>query len=108
MGALPDVTAAQFEAEVLCSAKPVLIDFYGTVCNPCRRMLPILEEIADERAAGIKVVKVNAHDEIELAGRYRIHSVPNFVLIKGGEVLGQRAGLTSKRDLLEWLDSTVA
>ncbi|MES2571522.1 MAG: thioredoxin domain-containing protein [Verrucomicrobiota bacterium] len=108
MSALPDITAAEFEAEILRSEKPVLIDFYGTHCSPCRRMLPVLEEIAAERADKIRVVKINAHEQSEVAVRFRIGSVPNFLLIRGGEVVGQRIGLTPKRDLLEWLDSTVA
>jgi thioredoxin 1 len=103
---IPEITSADFTREVLENPQPVLVDFYGTYCAPCRAMLPILEEVATERAGAVKCVKLNAHEDAPFAARYRVNAVPSFILFRSGEPIGQRTGAASKRDLLAWLDST--
>jgi thioredoxin len=104
MSTIREITSQDFNATVSASDRPVLVDFYGTYCNPCVRLLPVLEEIAAQQQ-GVEIVKFNAHNDPEFAARYRVSSVPNLVLFKNGEPIGQRIGLTAKSDLLNWLAS---
>jgi thioredoxin 1 len=104
---IPEIHAAQFDAEVTRSDRPVLVDFFSLTCSPCTEMLPILGEIAQERAEKLKIVKFDAAKDPAFASRFRISSVPNFILFQNGTPNGQRAGRAPKRELLEWLDSTV-
>ncbi len=105
---MTEIDAKQFEGEVLGSALPVLVEFFTPHCEPCRSMLPILDEIATERAATLKVFKFNAGDDPRFASQFRISSVPNFLLFKGGHPIAQRSGFSPKRDLLAWVDSVRA
>lgn len=99
---IPDLDAAQFETEIAGPEPAVLVDFYGTLCNPCREMLPLLSEVAEERK--LRVVKVNTDKEPELAARCRVKAVPNLVMFRGGQPIGQRVGRVPKRELLAWID----
>jgi thioredoxin 1 len=107
MSTFTEINAAQFEGEVLQSAKPVLVDFFGSVCSACVQMASVLEELARERESDLKVVKLNAHDNSEIAGRFRIHYVPTFILFAGGDPVGQRAGRMSKADLEGWIEAAL-
>jgi thioredoxin 1 len=82
-GKLPDVTDASFQAEVLDSATPVLVDFWAPWCGPCRVVHPILEEIAAERD-DVRVVSLNVDDNQQTAARYEVLSIPTLILFKGG------------------------
>ena len=79
------ITAANFEELVLKSEKPVLLDFWAPWCGPCRMVGPIVEEIAAERS-DIAVGKINVDEEMELAGAFRVASIPTLVVMKGGKV----------------------
>ncbi len=105
---IPEIDAAQFDTEVTSSERPVLVDFFTPTCSPCQQMLPIIGEIAQERATTLKVVKFDAAKDPAFASRFRISSVPNFVLFQHGAPIGQRAGRTPKREMLAWLDSTLS
>ena len=99
---IPDLVT--FEAEVLKHKGTVLVDFYSDGCAPCRMMTPVLEEVSKERT-DLKVVKVDAATNLDVAVRFHIMAVPTFLLVKGGQILGQFTGTRSKRELLSWLDS---
>jgi thioredoxin 1 len=104
---IPEIDAQHFDAEVTQSERPVLVDFFTTICEPCRLMLPRVEEIAQERATDLKVVKFNAEANPAFAARFRISSVPNFILFQRGVPVGQRTGSASKKELIAWIDSTL-
>jgi len=105
---IPEIDASQFDAEISGSDRPVLVDFFTPLCGPCRLMLPIIYEIAQERAATLKVVKFDAAKDPAFASRFRISSVPNFVLLQRGAPIGQRSGSTPKREMLSWIDTTLS
>ena len=96
------ITKENFEAEVLKSDKPVLVDFYAVWCGPCKMIAPILEEIAAERE-DIKVCKINVDEEPELAARYQVVSIPSLFVIKDGQVTNQSLGARPKPQILEML-----
>jgi thioredoxin 1 len=90
------VTEQTFEAEVLKSDKPVLVDFWAEWCGPCHAVSPILERIAEERADELRLVKVNIDEEQGLAMRYGIASIPTMVLFKDGEPAAAAIGAQPK------------
>lgn len=97
------ITTTNFEQEVLQSQIPVLLDFWADRCGPCRMAAPIIDEIATETAGKERVGKVNVDTDIELAQRYRIASIPTFLVFKNGELAEKAIGLQSKEDLVNLL-----
>jgi thioredoxin 1 len=93
------ITTSQFDTEVLQSETPVIVDFWAEWCGPCRAVSPILEQIAEERADEVRVVKVNIDEEPELQQRYGIMSIPTILLFKGGEPTAAAIGAQPKRML---------
>lgn len=98
------LTKANFEAEVLTSDVPVLVDFWATWCGPCRMIAPAVEEIANEREGTLKVGKVNVDEEGALAMQFGIQSIPTLLLFKGGQLVDSVIGYRTKEQLDEWLD----
>ena len=99
-----ELTDASFEKEVLQHAGTVLVDFYTPECNPCKMMVPLLNEIALERGNSLKIVKLNAGEHVRTASEYRVNGVPALLLFRDGQVVKQRVGLCSKKNLLAWID----
>ncbi|MBN1870221.1 MAG: thioredoxin [Candidatus Omnitrophica bacterium] len=97
--AVLNVTGENFEAEVLKSSLPVLVDFWAEWCGPCRMVGPIVDQIAEELQGKLKVAKVNVDDAQDLAGGYQIMSIPTLLLFKGGKPVEQIIGAVSKDQL---------
>ena len=91
-----------FEAEVLNSEKPVLVDFWAPWCGPCQSVLPLVDEIASERS-DYKVCKINVDKEMKLARQYRVMSIPTLAVFEGGQVVKRNSGALSKAEILELL-----
>ena len=98
-----NITNENFEAEVISSEKPVLLDFWASWCGPCKMIAPIVHEIADERA-DIKVGKVNVDEEMKLAMKFGISSIPTLIVIKNGKATAQSVGFISKGQILALLE----
>jgi len=91
-----------FDAEVANQPGIVLVDFFTEHCPPCRLMNPVLEELEKERN-DLRIVKVDAASNYEVAARYRVAAVPTFLLFNDGQVKGQFTGSRSKKDLISWI-----
>jgi thioredoxin 1 len=98
-------TDANFEAEVLNSDQPVLVDFWATWCGPCRTIAPTIEEIASEYDGKAKVVKLDVDNNPQTAMKYGIRSIPSLLFFKDGKPVDQMVGVVPKRVLAEKLDT---
>ena len=100
MGSAKAVGTADFDTEVLGAQEPVLVDFWADWCGPCRMVSPVVEEIANEQAGKMKVVKVDIEEAPELAQRYSVFSIPTLILFKQGEIAKRMVGAKGKTQLL--------
>ena len=96
-----------FDAEVLQSSQPALVDFWAPWCGPCRAIAPVLEELAGEYKGKIKVAKVNVDDNKKLAGDHGVMSIPTMILFKDGKVVDKVIGLVPKDRLKALLDKAL-
>ena len=99
-----DINKETFEAEVLNSDRPVLVDFWAEWCGPCKMLAPVLEDVAAETAGRAKVVKVNVDENPELAVRFAIRSVPALLYFNNGQLRDQSVGVASKKAILSRLE----
>ena len=97
-----NINKNNFQNEVLNSERKFLLDFWAPWCGPCRMVVPIVEEIADERP-DIKVGKINVDEEVELASQFGIMSIPTLVVIENGKIVNQAMGARSKDAILGML-----
>lgn len=97
--AVIEITADNFEEEVVKSEKPVLLDFWAVWCGPCQMLSPLVDEVAEERE-DIKVGKINVDEQQELAMRYQVMSIPMLLVMKKGEIANRSVGLISKEEIL--------
>ena len=94
------ITTANFDSEVLKSPVPVLIDFWATWCVPCKKISPVLDQIANEYSGSLKVGKINVEEESALAEQHGVASIPMLFLYKNGALAGQRTGAALKHDIV--------
>jgi thioredoxin 1 len=101
------ITKDNFDAEVLRSPTPVLVDFWADWCGPCKMMAPVLAEIAGEYKGRLKIVKVNVDTEAELAEQHNISTVPALFLYKEGRIQAQRSGAIPKQEIINFFKAFV-
>ena len=104
---LHEFADASFADEVLNAEGPVLVDFWAPWCQPCLRLLPTIEELADEFAGKVKVGKVNTDENQQTAAQYGITSIPTIIFFKGGEVVDKVVGAPPKEHFTEMLNKAV-
>lgn len=101
------ITSANFKTEVEESKIPVVIDVFATWCGPCKQMSPVVDALATELFGKIKIVKLNIDEERDLAIQYNISSIPTFVFIKNGQMIGKESGSMSKDVLKQKIESSL-
>ena len=103
MAEILEVTDATFEAEVLKSETPVLVDFWAEWCAPCRAIAPIIKELAGEHEGKVKIVKMNVDESPQVPGNYGIRSIPTVLAFQGGQVVEQLQGARPKSAFQEMI-----
>ena len=100
MGNVLELNDATFETEVVNSSIPVLVDFWATWCGPCRKLGPVVDEIAESYEGKVKFVKVNVEESLETAKKYSISGLPSLLVFKNGEAVERMAGLMPKSTII--------
>jgi thioredoxin 1 len=100
------VTDESFEADVLKSGKPVLVDFWAEWCGPCKQIAPALEQIAAELGAQVTVAKLNIEDSPNTPSRYGVRGIPTMMLFKDGQMTAMTVGAMPKQKIVDWLNES--
>lgn len=101
------VSDKDFAAEVVDSNETVLVDFWAEWCGPCKNLMPIIEEVAQEMHGKVKVVKVNIDESPEAPSKYGVRGIPTLMLFKGGKVIDTRVGGMPKAQLTDWISERI-
>ncbi len=104
---IKNVSDASFDADVIQSGQPVLVDYWAAWCGPCKMIAPILEEVAGEYAGRVTVAKLNVDENQETAAKFGIRGIPTLMLFKDGQVAATKVGALSKSQLTAFLDSSL-
>ncbi len=99
--------AASFPVHVERGSLPVLVDFWAPWCGPCKMMAPVLDRLAQERAASLQVAKLNTDEQAQVAGRFNIRSIPTLILFRGGREIARQSGAVDAGTLGRWLDTSL-
>jgi thioredoxin 1 len=106
-GSVIEITDSNFQAEVIQSSTPVLVDFWAEWCGPCRMLTPTIEEVAEEYKGKVKVGKLNTDDNRDTAVKFGISAIPTLIMFKKGAVEKKFVGVMSKKDIKAALDAIV-
>jgi thioredoxin 1 len=102
------ITDQSFEADVLNSGKPVLVDFWAEWCGPCKMIAPALEEIAGALGDKVDIVKLNIDENPDTPGKYGVRGIPTMLLFKGGQAVAQKVGAAPRGQIQQWLEGELA
>ena len=108
MAGVTEVTDSNFQAEVIESDVPVLVDFWAPWCGPCRVVGPVVQQIADERGDALKVVKLNTDENPQVSAQFQVLSIPTLILFRGGQPVKKVIGAYPKRKLVQELEPALA
>ncbi len=101
------VTDASFEADVLKSSQPVLVDFWAEWCGPCKMIAPVLSELADEYGDKIKICKMDVDANTDTPSKFGIRGIPTLIIFKDGAAAAQKVGALSKSQLVQFVDANI-
>jgi len=104
---MKNVTDKSFEADVLNSEGPVLVDFWAEWCGPCRQIAPSLEDMSKDMAGKVTIAKINIDENPATPGKYGVRGIPTMMIFKGGKVAATKVGALPKSKLYEWVQSVV-
>ena len=107
MSSAEQVTDSDFEAKVLGSQTPVLVDFWAEWCQPCKQIAPFLYELAIEMKGKIKIVKINIDENPKTPLKYGVQGIPTLIIFKAGQATSTKVGSVPKNQLSEWIESSI-
>ena len=102
-----NITDENFDAEVLKSDKPTLVDFWAEWCGPCKQIGPILEEISEEKKELLKILKLNIDENPETPQKYGVRGIPTLMIFKEGKLIDTKVGSLPKSSLLDWINNNL-